>query len=348
MKKLVLLDANHLMHRAYWAIDRRLKTTRGEQVNAVFGVVSMLLTMLSRERPDLLLACFDEGKETFRHQDHREYKAGRAETPDDFYTQIPRVHEALRAFAIPILSDPKYEADDLIGSAAIRAAKEEWDVLIVTGDRDLFQMADTRICIAVPHKGYTEPHYLDAAGVKEALGVTPAQVPDYKGLTGDASDNLRGVRGIGPKTAVSLIEKFGSLEAIYEHLPEIRFSVKEKLLADKESAFFCKKLARLVTDIILPEGILQASFSPERAAVERFFATLELKTLLRRFQKFLEEDPYAREHFRGEGAENLLLEESLQEPSFAPDGVELVPSSVEGEGREGKKRLTEEQLPLLD
>lgn len=330
MKKLVLLDANHLMHRAYWAIDRRLKTSQGEQVNAVFGVVSMLLTAFAREHPDLLLACFDEGKETFRHQDHSEYKAGRAETPDDFYAQIPRIHEALRSFSIPILSDAKYEADDLIGTLALRGAKEGWEVLIVTGDRDLFQMADTRIRIAVPHKGYAEPHYLDARGVEQVLGVKPEQVPDYKGLIGDASDNLQGVRGIGPKTASALLRQYGTLERIYEHLPEIRESARAKLLADKESAFFCKKLARLVTDIPLPGDLLATTFSGKRAAVEDFFARLELKTLLRRFQKFLEEDSYAREHFSGVGAsDSVLLEELSKE-------------------EEGRKRLTEEQLPLLD
>lgn len=330
VKKLVLLDANHLMHRAYWAIDRRLKTSQGEQVNAVFGFVSMLLTALAREHPDLLLACFDAGKETFRHRDHSAYKAGRPETPDDFYAQIPRIQESLRSFSVPILSDARYEADDLIGTLALRAAREGWEVLIVTGDRDLFQMADTRIRIAVPHKGYAEPRYLDAAGVEQALGVKPGQVPDYKGLVGDASDNLQGVRGIGPKTASELLQKYGTLEGIYDHLPEIRERARAKLLADRESAFLCRNLARLVTDVALPEDLLAGAFSGEREAIERFFSRLEFQTLLRRFQKFLEEDPYAKEHFSGEEVlEAIPLKESFRE---------------EEEGR----KLTEEQLPLLD
>ena len=328
MKHLVLLDANHLMHRAYWAIQRNLATSKGEQTNAVFGVASMLLTLMAREHPDVLIACFDAGKETFRHKDHAEYKAGRPETPDDFYAQIPRVHQCLASFGIPVFSDPKFEADDLIGTLARRGREAGYTVTIVTGDRDLWQMADGSIRIAIPHKGYAMPEYLDASGVTQKIGVTPAQIPDYKGLTGDSSDNLKGVKGIGPKTAVTLLQEYHSLESVYAHLPAIRENVRQKLAADRESAFFCKKLAILVMDV--PVTVDFEELARRRAAIEdidRFFALLEFFTLRRRFHTFVTDDAYAREHFTGEVRPEIVTEEM--------------------EGR-GERRMTEEQLPLLD
>ena len=324
MKKLIILDANHLMHRAFWAIQRSLSTSKGEQTNAVFGVTSMLLTMLQREHPDAIIACFDEGKETLRHQEYEEYKAGRSETPDDFYVQIPRVHQCLDTFSIPILSNPDYEADDLIGAVAIKGIKEGYEVVIVTGDRDLFQMAEENVKIAVPHKGYSEPEYLDANGVKGKLGVTPQQVPDYKGLVGDSSDNLKGVNGIGPKTASKLIQKYGSLDEIYEHVDEIKGSTKEKLKNDKESAFFCRRMARLITDI--PVDIDLKEVSDRHASLEdidSFFTEVEFYTLKTRLKKLLQDNGFANEYFSGEVVMDIPEESS-------------------------KEGITEEQLPLLD
>ncbi|HLD07508.1 MAG TPA: 5'-3' exonuclease H3TH domain-containing protein [Candidatus Peribacterales bacterium] len=330
-KKLLLIDANHLMHRAYWAIQRSLSTSKGEQTNAVFGVCSMLLTMIQREKPDAIVACFDEGKETYRHKLHEEYKAGRQETPDDFYTQIPRIHQCMAAFSIPTYSDPTYEADDLIGTIAVRGAKEGWEVIIVTGDRDLFQMADHSIKIAVPHKGYAEPEYLDAKGVEAKLGVRPDQVADYKGLVGDASDNLKGVKGIGPKSAATLLQKYGTIESLYEHIAEVKESNRLKLEADRESAFFCKKMATLVTDI--PVTIDFATLTgqkPELKQVESFFSELEFLTLRTRLRKLFQNEAFTREYFSGE----FVID--LEEPASAEDSA----------GKEG--RMTEAQLPLLD
>jgi DNA polymerase I len=326
MKKLVILDANHLMHRAFWAIQRSLSTSSGELTNAVFGVSSMLITILNREHPDAIIACFDDGKETVRHKEYEEYKAGRSETPDEFYTQIPRVHQCFEVFGVPILSNPEYEADDLIGAVALRGKKEGYDVVIVSGDKDLFQMAGSNIRIAVPHKGYSEPEYLDADGVKENLGVTPEQVPDYKGLVGDSSDNLKGVNGIGPKTGAKLIEKYGSLDGIYENIDEIKGSAKEKLINDKESAFFCRKLARLITDIAVNVDLNEVS---DRHAsledIDRFFTEVEFYTLKTRLKKLLQDNGFAGEYFSGEAVLDI------------PDEVQ-----------ERGKGITEEQLPLLD
>lgn len=330
-RKLVLLDMNHLMHRAYWAIQRNLATKAGEQTNAVYGAASMLLTLISREQPERIVACFDEGKETFRHKEHAAYKALRPDTPEDFYAQIPRIQELLQAFSIPILSNPTYEADDVIATLAKRGVEQGFSVTIVTGDRDLFQMASDAVRIAIPEKGYTEPQYLDAASVEQKLGVTPAQIPDYKGLMGDPSDNLRGVRGIGPKTASTLLKKYGSLEEIYAHLPEMRENVRMRLEADRESAFICKKLAQLVMGVPLTLDLSRAE--PWRVGVENvidFFRTLEFHTLARRFQNLLRSDTYMQAHFSG-SVPAEVLEESPPETR-----------------RRGERRMTEDQLPLLD
>src|SRR3989338_5726735 len=340
-KKVLLLDVNHPTHRAHWAIQRSPGTSKGAQLNAVFGVVSMLLTMMMREKPDAIIACFDEGKETLRHKEHGEYKAGRQETPDDFYVQIPRVHQCLEAFAVPILSSPDYEADDLLGTLAVRGLKEGYSVIIVSGDRDLFQLPDGDIQVAVPNGGYSEPEYLDAKGVEKKLGVRPDQVPDYKGLVGDSSDNLKGVKGIGPKTAVKLLQTYGTIENLYEHLPEVQGSAKEKLMADRESAFFCKRMATLVTDIPLAIDLKEAS---ERQAniddVLRLFAELEFFTLRSRFRKFLAADPYAKKHFTGE----IVFD--IEEPLFAEASTSAKASADRSGG--GEERVTVEQLPLLD
>ncbi len=325
-QKLILIDANHLMHRAYWAIQRSLSTSKGEQTNAVFGVASMLLTMLQREKPDAVIACFDEGDETHRHVLHSEYKAGRAETPDDFYVQIPRVHQCFAAFSIPTFSDSKFEADDLIGTLAKKGSDEGWEVVIVTGDRDLFQMANHSIRIAVPHKGYSEPEYLDAKGVEAKLGVRPDQIADYKGLVGDASDNLKGVKGIGPKTAATLLQKYGTIDTLYEHLGEVKGATKEKLEADRESAFFCKKMATLVTDIPLTCDLQECAGQKMNVGdVQRFFTEMEFFTLQSRFKKILAGDSALKEKFSGEVSFASIPEEP-----------------------EGSERMSAEQLPLLD
>ncbi|MBM3303365.1 MAG: DNA polymerase I, partial [Deltaproteobacteria bacterium] len=218
-KHLVLIDGHHLMYRAYWAIPRGMQTKAGEQSNAVFGVISMLLSILSKEQPGSLLFCFDEGEETFRHQQSDTYKEGRAETPDDFYTQIPRILQAIDAFGIRRVSDAQYEADDFLCAYARAAAKDpDARVTIVTGDRDALQIATDRIRIAIPHKGYQAAEYLGPGEILAKYGVRPDQVPAYKGLTGDSSDNLPGVKGIGPKNAAQLLQQFDSLQGVYEHL----------------------------------------------------------------------------------------------------------------------------------
>lgn len=306
MKHLVLIDGHHLMYRAYWAIPRTLKTRSGEQSNTVFGVASMVLTILAQEQPDAFLFCFDAGEDTFRHQEAKDYKAGRAETPDDFYIQIPRVHELIETLGVRHMSDPHFEADDLLCVYARKAEQEGMRVTIVTGDRDALQLATENIRISIPHKGYQQAEYLGPKEIEEKYGVRPDQIVSYKGLTGDSSDNLPGVHGIGPKTAAMLLQKFGTLTGVYEHLEEIAPAVREKLEHDREQAFFCERMSQLVEDIPVPFTLddLELKDLPA-AAIEQFFRRMEFLLLFKRLHALLK-TPYGRAHFAIPSELNLV------------------------------------------
>lgn len=299
MDHLVLIDGHHLMYRAYWAIPRTLKSKSGEQSNVAFGVASMVLAILQKEEPTHFLFTFDKGEETFRHQENATYKEGRAETPDDFYIQIPRVLELVKAFSFKEVSDKRYEADDFLCAYAREGEKKGMQVTIVTGDRDAFQLATEKIRIAIPHKGYQQAEYLGPKEIEAKYGIRPDQVASYKGLCGDSSDNLPGVKGIGPKTAAELLQKFDTLQGIYDHLGDIRPAVREKLDRDREQAFFCERMAVLKCDIELPFPLTELGLAGiDPAPIIDLFTTLDFTLLDRRLRKFLE-TPYGAAHFLG-------------------------------------------------
>lgn len=297
MKHFVIVDGHHLMYRAYWAIPRTMKTNAGEQVNTVFGMASMLMQILKTEQPDSILFCFDADEDTFRHKEYAEYKAGRSKTPDDFYTQVPRALELIDTFGIRSVAGNSYEADDFACSYAHLAERAGDRVTIITGDRDLFQLSSDAIRVAIPHKGYQMPEYMGSEQIFAKYGVTPAQIPAYKGLVGDHSDNLAGVKGIGPKAAEALIQNYGSLEAIYEHLPEIKPAWRSKLEQGRDQAFFCQRMAVLTCDISPPVPMADLEFSGiDPAPILRFFDALEFTMLTKRFLQFLA-TPYGQAHF---------------------------------------------------
>jgi len=285
------------MHRAYWAIPRTLKTKAGEQTNVSFGMASMLLAILAHEEPDSLLVCFDAGDKTFRHQENETYKEGRSETPDEFYDQIPRVMELMEAFHFAVVSDSEYEADDFLGTYAKAGEEEDMRVTVVTGDKDAFQLATDKTRVAIPHKGYQQAEYLGPDEIFYKYGIRPDQVASYKGLTGDSSDNLPGVHGIGPKTASSLLQKYDNLKGIYENLPDIKGSVREKLENDKDQAFFCERMAELVLDIKLPISMNKIELKDiDPCNTFEMFKELEFTLLVKRYQKLLEGE-YGKKHF---------------------------------------------------
>lgn len=332
MKHLVIVDGHHLMYRAYWAIPRTMKNGKGEQVNTAFGVASMLMQILKTEEPDSLLFCFDAGEETFRHAEYAEYKKGRAETPDDFYVQIPRTLELIDTFGIRSVSGKNYEADDYACSYARAAEREGLRTTIVTGDRDLFQLASDTIRISIPHKGYQAAEYLRSQEVKTKYGVTPEQIPAYKGLVGDSSDNLSGVLGIGPKAAMILLQQFPTLEELYENLDKVKPSYKAKLEAGKKDAFFCARMALLKCDIDLSIPLADLKFKDIRTSpIMTLFTDLEFSLLKRRFLEFLG-TPYGKAHF--------LLDHASELESLAKVSQKVAVAAA-------KAAVTSSQLSLL-
>lgn len=287
-KRLVVIDGNHLIHRAYHAIQAPLKTSSGEQTNAIFGFASMLLNIIELEQPDYLAMTFDEKAPTFRHEAHEGYKATRAKAPDELYAQIPRIKEMIESFKIPVYSKEGFEADDMMGTLALKATKDGLSVYLVTGDRDLLQLVDHTIHVVFPHKGYREPTIYDSKAVFEKFGIHPDQVVDYKSLVGDPSDNIDGVQGIGPKGASELLAKYKTLDGIYSHLDELSEAVRKKLTEGKEAAYFAQSLSKIVTDV--PCDFKKEDASTKKLdflGLQRFFEKMEMKSLQGRLRKMM-------------------------------------------------------------
>lgn len=243
-KVLVLIDGNALIHRSYHALPP-LTTKKGEVVHAVYGFTSTLLSVLEKFHPEYIAASFDLPGGTFRDDLYAEYKATRTKAPDDLYAQIPRVKEVVTAMNIPIYELAGFEADDCVGTIAKQAGAQGIEVIIVTGDNDALQLVDDHIKVFSIRKGLKDLVLYDVPAVLAKYGFGPSQLPDYKGLAGDNSDNIPGVAGIGAKTATDLLTQFGTLENIYEHLGDVKQSVRKKLEADKEKAFLSKTLGAI-------------------------------------------------------------------------------------------------------
>lgn len=264
--RLVLIDGHAILHRAYHAFPKTLTTRSGELVNAVYGFTRILLSVLKDLQPEYCAVAFDLPVPTFRHKEYVGYQVQRPAMDRELEDQIKRVKQIVEALGIPIFAVPGYEADDVIGTLARQATATSRhplgdleEVVIITGDRDLMQLVNKNTEIYFPQRAGGEAEIFDAKRVKEYLGVGPKQIVDYKGLVGDASDNYPGVPGIGPKTAVELINKYGSLEEIYKTIKSVRagsrfarqfsnIAIKKKLKEGKESAFLSKKLATIVTN----------------------------------------------------------------------------------------------------
>src|SRR3989338_8996745 len=205
MKKLILIDGAGLIYRAFYAIPQNFKNAKGEHTNAIYGFTSMLLNILSIHNPDYIAVLFDRKEKTFRHEAYAAYKATRVAAPDILYEQIPHVKDLLTAFHIKQFEKAGYEADDIIATIARHTEARGVEVIIATGDFDMFQLINGNVKILYPEKGYREPVFFDTEGTYKKYGLRPEQVPDFKGLCGDNSDNIKGVYGIGKKGAVDLL-----------------------------------------------------------------------------------------------------------------------------------------------
>ena len=252
MKKIILIDGNSLMFRSFYATaytGNLMQNKQGLYTNALFGFCNMLSKVLE-EKYDAIFVAFDAGKATFRHQQYSDYKGGRKPMPEEFKIQIPYIKKYLDLLNIKRYETLDYEADDLIASVA-NLAKDEYDVKIITGDKDLLQLVGGNVKVFITRKGVAELEEFNEDNFKEKMGILPTQVTDYKGLIGDASDNLSGIKGIGPKSACSLLEKYNTLENIIDHVDELKGKQAELIKDGAKVGLTCKKLATLVRDINL-------------------------------------------------------------------------------------------------
>jgi DNA polymerase I len=248
MKKMILIDGNAILHRAYHSIPP-FKTRSGLVTNAIYGFMRMLFDIYKKEKPDYLGIAWDRAAKTFRHEEFKEYKAQRAAPPDDLYPQLPRLKEILKDFNIPMEEADGSEADDLLGTIAACAEKEnDVKIIIVTGDKDTFQLVNEKTHVMTPVIGLSKTETYDTQKVIEKLGIRPDQVIDYKALSGDPSDNIPGVPGIGPKGAVEMLKKYNDLDNIYAHLNELPAGQQKKLTECRESAYLSRRLVTIMHD----------------------------------------------------------------------------------------------------
>jgi DNA polymerase I len=287
-QKLMLLDGYSLINRAFYAIAGKtmLSTQDGIYTNAIFGFLNMLNKLLEDEKPDYLCVGFDVKKPTFRHEAYEAYKLGRRKMPEELKVQIPYIRNILEAMNIKIVERERYEADDILGTLSKKAQSDGFLVVVVSGDRDLLQIVDTHIRVKVPvtKGGVTITEDYTKEAILEKYNLEPKQLIELKGIMGDSSDNIPGVKGVGEKTALPLIQKYGSIDNVYEHLEDLKASLKLKFEEQKESAYLSKRLATIVCDVEM--DVVWEDFKRRECDKELLlpiFQKLEFKTLTEKF-----------------------------------------------------------------
>jgi len=311
MTKLVLIDGHAILHRAYHAFPMNLKTRRGELVNAVYGFTKILLNVITELNPECIAVAFDLPGQNFRHHEFVGYQAQRPKTDNQLIDQIDRVKEVVEALNIPIFTLPGFEADDVIGTLAQQAVKlntelrimnhgkkksdnnhnsrfmihdSPTEVIIVTGDKDILQLVDDHVKVLMPQRGFAESFLVDKDGVKQKMGVLASQIVDYKGLVGDPSDNYPGVLGIGPKTAINLLNDYKTLDGVYNNLDNIKNEkLRQKLIDGKENAYLSYKLATIVRDAPVKLEIDKCAVHDyDLQKVSALFEELEFRSLIKK------------------------------------------------------------------
>ena len=278
----VLLDAFSLFFRAFYALPR-MNTSRGEPTSAVYGLSVLLLKLLREQRPRGLAFALDVGR-TFRHARYSEYKATRVSSPPELGAQMHRLGELIAAFGAPSLSSPGYEADDVLATAAREACEERIAPLVVTGDHDCLQIARGEAHVMIVSRGAVKAEIHDEASIRARLGVDPAQLPDYRALVGDPSDNLPGVHGVGPRTAAALVRRFGTVAEMLARIDDVAPArIREAIAAAADRLPLYVDLSRLRDGVPLPEGPRWAPVdAAARERVRRLFEELEFRSLVPR------------------------------------------------------------------
>lgn len=282
MSKIILLDGNSLSYRAFYAMPP-FKNKNGLYTNSVYGFVLMLDKILREVNPDYALVAFDKGKKTFRHKEYSEYKGTREKTPLELIEQFGYIRQLLDSYGIKYEENDEYEADDILGSYAKKASKLGNEVIIVTGDRDLTQLADEKITIYFTKKGVTEIEKYTPEFIKEKYNLNPKQIVDMKGLMGDKSDNIPGIAGVGEKTAIKLLEKFETVENVLANIDKVSGKkLKEKLINGREDAILSKNLATIYTDVKLENEIEDLTFNENIEKKEQLFKKLGFTSFLKK------------------------------------------------------------------
>lgn len=290
-KQLFLIDGTALIYRSYYAMMRNpLITSDGRPTGAVFGFVSTVLSLLERENPDYFAIVFDVGKPTFRHERYELYKANRKPPPDDLIPQFPIIEDVTKAMNIPVFSQVGVEADDILATFAEMLKGSDVYTFIVSSDKDLMQLVNENLSMCNLRKMGMASEIIDSRAVEEKMGVPPDRVLDLLALMGDSSDNIPGVRGIGPKTAAKLLQEYGSFEGVFEHVEEVKGKNRERLIEDKEKAELSRELATLKTDVELSAELKDLIRKPMDAqTVEAIFRDLEFFSLIPKIQQFVEQ-----------------------------------------------------------
>lgn len=307
MDKIILLDGNSLSYRAYYAMPA-LKNKKGLYTNSVYGFTLMLEKILEDTKPKYALVAFDKGKETFRHKSYEAYKGTRDKTPTELVEQFGYVRELIESYGIKYEEHFDYEADDIIGSYAKIAEKAGLEVIIVSGDKDLTQLASDNITVYYTKRGVTEIDYYTPGFINEKYGLTPQQIIDMKGLMGDKSDNIPGIPGVGEKTAIKLLTEYETVENVLENIDNISGKkLKERLTEGKEDAILSKKLATIFTDVPVDNKIEDLTFKEDREKKKELFEKLEFVSFLRK----------------------LSQEKSVEDPSETETGEEKIKKDIE-------------------
>jgi len=317
-KKLILIDGNAIIHRAYHALPP-LTTKNGELVNAVYGFASTILSVIDKFKPDYILTTFDLAGPTFRHKEFAQYKAHRVKADQELYDQIPRVKEVVKAMNIPIYEKEGYEADDAIGTLVkiSEGLKDGIENIIVTGDLDTLQLVSEKTKVYTMRRGLTDSVLYDEEKIKERYGLAPKQLIDFKGLRGDPSDNIPGVKGIGEKTASDLLQKYSTLENIYKNIEEIKGAIKEKLERDRMQAIQSKHLATIVQNVPLKFNLEEARTQDfNRNKLMALFQELNFYSLIKRIPRLENSEPDLEKNAEVKDIKYEIISEEKSEKFF--------------------------------
>jgi DNA polymerase I len=341
-RKFVIVDAMALAYKAYFAfINRPLITTKGEPTSAVYGFLTQLIKILEDTKPDYMAVAFDSAEKTFRHERFENYKSSRMEMPDDLGPQLKRIKEIINAMNIPLYILSRYEADDIIGTAVCKAEEAGLESFVITPDKDFIQLITDKVKLIRPGKSADEVEVYDVNKVKNEFGFAPKQMIDYLALIGDKSDDIPGVAGIGPKGAIPLIQQYGSVEGIYEHIDEIdKPALKNKLIAGKENAFISKELATIHCLVPLEFNFDATKIkSPDFDTLRTIFVDLEFTNLYSKFLNFY------RPRVEAEVKEEINIEPPA---SYDSGNVSYKVIKTLQDAAELKKKLMESDLVVFD